>query len=181
MPRYSAQMLIYFIAYLSQFLKCSVGGVGAQQLWDGPLAFYHCYYDQNEVPAKDNEISLYPLLGSQPLRFCCDDYTRRIVMELAKLTDKMDKIHNHVEIINPGIKWMASLLYLWVLLLHFIPVPTSSLSATRSRLNGLVHSSLIAVKLKFQSFLQTVQHEKGEIWRWKYWFRSKITCSVVSV
>ena len=29
-------------------------------------------------------------------------------MELEKFRDETDKIHNHVEIISPGVKWMES-------------------------------------------------------------------------
>ena len=64
------------------------------------------YCDQYEAPAKDNEISQHPLLGGQALRF---NHIGRIVMELAKFTDKMNEIHNHVKIINPEIKWGESL------------------------------------------------------------------------
>ena len=104
MSRYSAQIIICFIAYIFQFLKSSVGGVEALQLWDGPVASHHCYCEQNEALAKYNEISRHPSLGGQALRFWWDGHTKRIVMELAKLTDGMDKIHTHVEIINLGIK-----------------------------------------------------------------------------
>ena len=132
--QYSPQIFICFIAYIFQFLKSSLEGVGVLQLWDGPVAFHHCYYDQNGPPAKDNEISQHPLLGGQAQGFCWEDQTGSIVMELAKLTVKMDKIHNHVKIFNPGIKWKESL---------FVSVSTftafhsscqsdaSSLSATR--------------------------------------------------
>ena len=71
--------------------------MGALQLWDGPFAFHSCYCDKNYAPAKDNETSRQPLLGGQALTFCWGDHTGRIVLELAKVTDKMDKIHNHVE------------------------------------------------------------------------------------
>ena len=62
MCRYSAHLwdlnLFYSIPF--QFLKSSVGGVGALQLWDGSVTFHHCYSAQNEAPAKDNEISQHP-------------------------------------------------------------------------------------------------------------------------
>ena len=69
-----------------------MGMVGALQLWNGPAAFHHCYCDQNAAPARDNEISQHPLPGGQALRFCWDDHTGRIVMEMKKSTDK---IQNH--------------------------------------------------------------------------------------
>ena len=122
MSRYSSQ--ICFIAYIFQFLKSSVGGVGVLQLWSGPLAFHHCYCDHNDDPATDSEISQHPLLEGQAQRFCWDDHTGQIVMELAKLTDKMHKIYNLVKIINPTIKWRESLLVFAVLLRHFTPGPS---------------------------------------------------------
>ena len=109
MFRYSAQILICLIANSFQFPKSPVGGMGALQYWDGHVAFHHCYCDQNEAPANDNEISQHPLLWGQALGFCWEDHTGRIFKELAKSTDKM---YYHVAIVNPGIKWKESLLYL---------------------------------------------------------------------
>ena len=85
--------------------------VGAlQKFWNVPVAFHHCYHYQNEArPARDNEIPKHPLLGGPALRLCWDDHTERIVMEMAKLTDKINKIHSRVKIINPGIKWKEPL------------------------------------------------------------------------
>ena len=41
-----------------------MSGVGALQLRNGPVAFHHCYCDQNEAPASDrvtNTICLEPV------------------------------------------------------------------------------------------------------------------------
>ena len=61
------------------------------------------------------------LLGGLELMLSWGDRNGRIVIELAKLVDEMDKIHNHVEIINPGVKWICIYIYtyMWVHLLHF--------------------------------------------------------------
>ena len=82
-----AQILIWFIAYIFPFLKSSVWTVGALHLWNVPVAFHHCYCDQNEAPARCNETSQHPLLGGQALMFCGDDRTGKLVMEPAPLTD----------------------------------------------------------------------------------------------
>ena len=160
---YSAQILICFIAYIFYFLKSSLGGVGALQLWNGYVAFHTIVIvvRMSEAPSKDNEISQHPLLGGQALRFCWDYHTERI----AKLTDKMYKINNHVRIINPGIKWREFLL---ISVSSFSAFNSSSqsdvksLSATRSRQTGLMHSSLKVLKLEFESIFHTVKHGNGE-------------------
>ena len=157
--------------------------MGALQLWNGPVAFHHCYCDQKEAPAKANEISKHPFLECQALRFCLDGYTGWFVMELAKLTDKMDKTHNHVEIFHPGGKWRESL---FVSVSTFNKFHSSSqfdanrLSATRSQQNALMHSGLTAVTLKFESFFHTIKLRNGEIWRWKVDFgQNDIFCVTV--
>ena len=43
------------------------------------------------------------------------DNSTRIIMELEKFKDETNKIHDHVEIISPGVKWMES---------RFVPVST---------------------------------------------------------
>ena len=94
------------------------------QLRNGYVAFYNWYRDQNEAPAKDHQNFQHSLLGGHEVKFSWDDHTEKIVSELGKLTDKMDKFDNHVEIINPGVRWKNLFLYLWVLLLHFPPAPS---------------------------------------------------------
>ena len=151
--------LFYSIHFLFCKLLCGWGGSCAIMGRAGCL--HHCCYDQNEAPAKDNEISQHPLLGAQDLRLCWNDHTGRIVMKLAKLTQKVDKIHDHVKIINPEIKWRESL-FVFVrtfIAFHFSSQSdASSLSATKSQQNVLMHSSLKAVKLEFESLFQTVKH-----------------------
>ena len=93
--------LFYSIHF--QFIRSLVGGVGSLQLWNGSVAFYHCFCDRNEAPAKDNGISQHHFfLGGEVPSFCWDDHIGWTFMVLAKLRDK---IHNPVEIFNPGIKW----------------------------------------------------------------------------
>ena len=174
MSWHSAQILICFIAYIFQFLKSSVGGVGALQIWNGPVALQHYYCYQNEAPAKYNEISQHPLLGGKALGFYWDDHIGRIVMELVKLTDNIAKIHNDVKIINPGIKWRESLFVFVSTLTTFHSISQShanSFSATRSQQNGLMHSSLS--NLSFKVF-QTVRDEDCEIGGWNDDFGPKL-------
>ena len=71
--------------------------------------FHHSFCDQNEAPTRDNEISQHPLLGGQALGLYWDDHTGRILMELEKLTDKIDKVHNYVNIINSQVQWKECL------------------------------------------------------------------------
>ena len=68
------------------------------------------YYGQNEAPAEDNEISHHPLLGGQALRFCWDNHTGIIVMELAKSTDKIAVCRLSIQKSSEG----SLVLYLWV-------------------------------------------------------------------
>ena len=89
MSRYSAQIVIRFITYILQF---SSSQWVVLKPCNGEWAYYfhHCYCDQHEAPAQDKEISQHSLLGGHELRFSRDDYFGRNVMELTKLTDKMN-------------------------------------------------------------------------------------------
>ena len=53
-----------------------MGGVVTLQWRNGPVAFRNCYCDQNEAPAKNNEISQHPFPGVHELRFSRDKYSR---------------------------------------------------------------------------------------------------------
>ena len=152
MSRYFVQILIHFIAYISHCLKSSVCEVVAFQLCNEPVVFHwDCY--QNEAPAKETEISQHPLLGGQALRFCRDDHIGWTVMELVKFTDRMVKIHNHVKITNPGIKWTESLIislstFTYCISFQFL-MPAAWVQQGHSRM-----VDAMKLKLKFQNKLE---------------------------
>ena len=169
---YSAQILICFVlflAYIFPCLKSSMGWVGALQLWNGSVAFNYCHSDQKEAAAKDNAISQHPSLVGQALRFHRDDHTGRTVIELAKLTDQLDKTHNNVKIIKSGIKWRGSLFVYASTFTAFHSISTpdaSSLSATRTQQNDLKFDSCqlsnLSLKVFYKQFsLLMVRHEDG--------------------
>ena len=161
MCRYSAQILIYIIHFPISKILSGWGGSSAVVEW--ACSFQHCYCDQIEAPAKANEVSWHPLLGGQALKFCWDGHMIRIVTELEKLTDKMDKIHNHVEIINPGIKWRESLFIHECF--HWIS-PQFPVLCQQLDCNKVTTECLDALKFDFESLFQTVKHQSGETWRW---------------
>ena len=76
------------------------------------LSIHHCgiilwlYTPVNQRDRRILKKSVYknPLLGGDELRFSLGDHSTRIIMELEKFRDETDKIHNHVEIISPGVK-----------------------------------------------------------------------------
>ena len=166
MSQYPAQILICVIAYIFQFLKSSVRGLGDLQLWDGPVA---CLPPLLLQSAKDNEIFQHPLLGGQT------------AVSAGKITlEELLWIWQ-----NWKMKWIkpltisrlsiqessvGSLFFLIYGYFYCISLQSRAwcqhLECNKSQQNVLKHSSLIADKLEFGSLFQTVKHENGEIWKW---------------
>ena len=113
------------------------GWDGTLQLMNGPVVFHHCYCGHNEAPAKGNQISQHLLLRCHELRLSWDDHTGRMVMQLAKLRDKICKIHTISRLSMQESSEWSLFLYLWVLLLHFTTAH-SMVSAAR----GQGHSNM---------------------------------------
>ena len=92
MSRYSAQILICFIAYIFSIFNFSVGLVGnLAELWPCtvPPATVHCYQNEAAQCSSDNQISQHALLrGSRKKHSLAFIYAT----ELVKLADKMDEI-----------------------------------------------------------------------------------------
>ena len=121
MSRYSAQILICSIAYISQFLKSSVDGVGALQLWNGPASTIVIVI----------RMRLQQQTIESPSIPCWEvnhwDSTGMIILE---------ELSWHWQ--NWQVRWIKSKtmsrlsiqessegsLFLWVLLQHFTPVPS---------------------------------------------------------
>ena len=92
MSRYSAQILICFIAYIFSIFNFSVGLIGNLAELPPctvPPATVHCYQNEAAQCSSDNQISQHALLrGSRKKHSLAFIYAT----ELVKLADKMDEI-----------------------------------------------------------------------------------------
>ena len=90
MSRYSAQILICFIAYIFSIFNFSVGLVGNLAELPPctvPPATVHCYQNEAARCSSDNQISQHALLRGSRKKHSGIHAT-----ELVKLADKMDEI-----------------------------------------------------------------------------------------
>ena len=144
-----------------------MGGVGALLLWNGLVAFYHCYCDRNKAPEKYNAIPLQPLLVATHWGSAGMFTQEELWWNWQNWQYRMDKIHNHVKIINQGIKWWE---YLYVFKYFSCILLQFQAWCQRIEYNKVTAECFdafkFAVKLVFESLLQKVKHAKnGEIWR----------------
>ena len=138
-----------------------MGGVGDLQLWNGPVAFTIKLLRSGWSPAK-------VMKSPSILWEVKHDHTWRIVMELAKLTGKMDKSHNHVKINNPAIKsreYLAFVSNFYWILLQF-PARCQQLECNKATAECFDAFKFNSCQTWVWKSLQTVKHENGEIWRW---------------
>ena len=126
MFRYSSHILICFIAYNFKFPKSFVGEVALCNCGMGLLSSTIVIVIRMRLHQKTIKP---PSIPRWEVKHWCSYW--KIVMELAKLTDK---IHKHVEIIHPRIKKRGCLFVSVNTTFHSsFQLDASSLSATRSQ------------------------------------------------
>ena len=106
MSRYSAQILICFIAYTFLFFHSSVGLVGnfaGLPVCTVPSAIFHC--NQNEAGHKTIKAPSMPCWG----QLAHQNTLWHLSHSLVKMTDKMDGICINREVFSTRIKWMERL------------------------------------------------------------------------
>ena len=94
MSRYSAQILICFIAYIFSIFNFSVGLVGNLAELPPctvPPATVHCYQNEAAQCSSDNQISQHALLRGSRKKHSLAFMPQKLT-ELVKLADKMDEI-----------------------------------------------------------------------------------------
>ena len=117
MSRYSAQILICFIAYIFHFFYSSVSLVGnfaGLSVCTVPSAIVHC--NQNEAGHQTIKAPSMPCWGATGPGKLSGIYATGLV----KLTDKMDEIciNGKFSVQEPS-EWRGFFAYLWVILLYF--------------------------------------------------------------
>ena len=192
MSRYSAQILIYFKAYIFQFsISLWVGlgifpdskiygtnmgpHIGSMNLaiWvafqDCHIALYHCPFSSEWSCSPDNQTSQHALHGLR----CSRMKTLSGIYATELIADKMNVIHINGKLFGTGDRWIENFFAPVSYFTIFQPKLCTDFSGVELgrqfvlKMNSVKNLKAVthaAVKLEFESLSQALKHKNGAMW-----------------